>query len=152
MAIKSRNGGYRQQLSRRIFIKASLVSVAASAAGVAQIRTAAESAAGVAPTYSEFSPGDVRRYGAILDGKTDDSAALAKWAKVGGNLIFPVALTARITTAIRLVGNTTITAIAGATIETATADISFLVATGQSRISSVRLRRQESASLASVVA
>jgi hypothetical protein len=111
--------------------------VAAARADNAQNQTAAESMAGVVPKHPEFAPGDVRRYGAILDGKTDDQSALADWARVGGELRFPVAQTARISAAIRLVSNTTITAVAGATIETASADISFLVAT---RASGIRIR------------
>jgi parallel beta-helix repeat protein len=125
------------RFSRRLFLIAGIAGVAASAAGVAQSQTAAESAAGVMPKDPGFPPGDVRRYGAMLDGKTDDGEALANWAKVGGDLSFPIARTARITAAIRLVSNTTITAVAGAAIETATADISFLAATGQS---SIRIR------------
>lgn len=39
-------------------------------------RTAAERAASVVPTNYQFSPGDVRRYGAVLDGTTDDTTAL----------------------------------------------------------------------------
>jgi hypothetical protein len=121
-------------LSRRRFLLAGIAGVAASAVGVGQSQTAAESAARVVPKDPRFPPGDVRRYGAILDGETDDGEALANWAKVGGDLVFPIARTARITAAIRLIGNTTITAVAGAAIETSTADISFLTATGQSGI------------------
>jgi hypothetical protein len=121
-------------LSRRRFLLAGIAGVAASAVGVGQSQTVAESAAGVVPKDPRFPPGDVRRYGAILDGETDDVEALANWAKVGGDLVFPIARTARITAAIRLVSNTTITGVAGAAIETSTADISFLKATGQSGI------------------
>lgn len=45
-------------------------------------RTAAEATAGVTPTYYYYPPGDVRRYGAVLDGVTDDTAALQRWASV----------------------------------------------------------------------
>jgi len=45
-------------------------------------RTAAEVTAGVTPTYYYYPPGDVRRYGAVLDGVTDDTAALQRWASV----------------------------------------------------------------------
>jgi parallel beta-helix repeat protein len=121
-------------IGRRLFLLAGIAGVAASAVGVGQSQTVAESAAGVVPKDPRFPPGDVRRYGAILDGETDDGEALANWAKVGGDLVFPIARTARITTAIRLTSHTTITAVAGATIATSTADISFLTATGQSGI------------------
>jgi hypothetical protein len=39
-------------------------------------RTAAEIAASVTPTAYEYPPGDVRRYGAVGDGVTNDSAAI----------------------------------------------------------------------------
>lgn len=39
-------------------------------------QTAAENTAGVTPTAFKYEPGDVRRYGAALDGTTDDTAAL----------------------------------------------------------------------------
>jgi hypothetical protein len=39
------------------------------------VQTAAEIAAGVLPTDFYYAPGDIRRYGALLDGVTDDSAA-----------------------------------------------------------------------------
>jgi len=39
-------------------------------------RTAAEISAGVMPTNYGYQPGDVRRYGAVGDGVTDDSSAL----------------------------------------------------------------------------
>ena len=40
-------------------------------------RTAAEIAAGVTPTNYGYPPGDVRRYGAVLDGTTDDTTSLS---------------------------------------------------------------------------
>lgn len=39
-------------------------------------RTAEEVTAGVTPTYYYYEPGDVRRYGAVGDGVTNDSAAI----------------------------------------------------------------------------
>lgn len=39
-------------------------------------RTAAETTAGVTPTNYKFEPGDLRRYGAVIDGVTDDTTAL----------------------------------------------------------------------------
>lgn len=47
-------------------------------------RTAAEIAAGVTPTDTSYPAGDVRRYGAVGDGVTDDTAACQSWASVGG--------------------------------------------------------------------
>jgi hypothetical protein len=38
--------------------------------------TAAETAAGVTPIDIGYQPGDVRRYGAVGDGSTDDTAAI----------------------------------------------------------------------------
>lgn len=60
---------------------ASLVAIpeALSATNVGAVlwpRTALEIAAGVTPTYYYYEPGDVRRYGALVDGITDDSTAL----------------------------------------------------------------------------
>src|SRR5438132_3087024 len=52
-------------------------------------RTAAETTALVVPTDLSFLPGDVRRYGALVDGVTDDSAAVnnaVAVAQVAGNL------------------------------------------------------------------
>lgn len=47
-------------------------------------RTAAENAAGVTPVNYAYVPGDVRRYGAIGNGVTDDSTAFANAALVSG--------------------------------------------------------------------
>jgi parallel beta-helix repeat protein len=134
VAVGSARSTWPPRLSRRHFLLAGFAVAAASAAGAGESQTAAESAAGVVPKDPRYPPGDVRRYGAILDGETDDAEALSNWAKVGGDLVFPIARTARITSAIRLMSNTTITGVAGATIETSTSDISFLTATGQSGI------------------
>ncbi len=41
-----------------------------------RVQTSAEKAAGITPTNYAYPPGDVRRYGAALDGVTDDTAAL----------------------------------------------------------------------------
>lgn len=52
-------------------------------------RTAAEISAGVTPTYYVYVPGDVRRYGAVGDGTTNDRAALNTANSVGISLTFP---------------------------------------------------------------
>jgi len=56
-------------------------------------QTAAEAAAGVTPTNYEYEPGDVRRYGAIGDGVTDDIAAFREAYSVlngnGGEIYVP---------------------------------------------------------------
>src|SRR5262249_25575017 len=57
-------------------------------------RSAREIAVGVTPSNYGYPQGDVRRYGAVLDGVTDDTAALQRWASIAGNLVFPVAQTA----------------------------------------------------------
>lgn len=47
-------------------------------------RTAAEISAGITPTNYAYPPGDIRRYGAKLDGVTDDSAAVQAAINSGG--------------------------------------------------------------------
>ena len=42
-------------------------------------QTSAESAAGVTPTYYKYPPYDLMRYGAVLDGATNDGAAIRNW-------------------------------------------------------------------------
>lgn len=67
-------------------------------------RTAAEIAASVTPTNYHYAPGDVRRYGAALDGTTDDTTAVQRahdqGDQAGGARPFLPAGTALITTAI----------------------------------------------------
>ncbi len=53
------------------------------------VQTAAESTAGVTPTNVEYPPGDVRRYGAALDGTTDDSSALQDAGDTGYLVYIP---------------------------------------------------------------
>jgi len=55
-------------------------------------QSAQEIAAGVTPTSLQYPVGDPRRYGAVMDGVTDDSAAFAKCALVftqGVNVVIP---------------------------------------------------------------
>lgn len=49
-------------------------------------QTDAEGSAGVVPTNYEYPPGDVRRYGAVGDGLTDDSVALNAALSCGGRI------------------------------------------------------------------
>jgi Right handed beta helix region len=93
----------------------------------------AEINAGVTPTNYYYIWGDARRYGAVLDGATDDTVALQNWAKVGGGLTIP-AQTALISAPIVLSSNTSITAPKGATITTATGGISLFSATDKTDI------------------
>lgn len=57
-------------------------------------RTAAEIAAGVTPTNYAYPPGDVRRYGALFNGSTDDTAAINAALSVGGVVRFVPSATA----------------------------------------------------------
>lgn len=97
-------------------------------------RNSAEIAAGVTPINYGYLPGDIRRYGATLNGVTDDTVAVQRWLNVGGALTFPVALTALITSACTIPSNTNITAAKGATISTAVGGFSLFTATGKSSI------------------
>ena len=96
-------------------------------------RSAAEIAAGVTPSAYQYIWGDVRRYGAVLDGLTDDTTALQNWAKVGGDLSFPVAQTALISALIPLVSNSTLTFVKGGTISSTT-NIILLSLTGLTNV------------------
>lgn len=98
------------------------------------IRSAAEIAASVTPTSYLYPVGDPRRYGAVLDGVIDDTAALTTWASIGGALTFPGGLTALISAAIVLGSNTMVSGGKGSVIQTATHDISMFAATSQSNI------------------
>lgn len=55
-------------------------------------RTQAEIDAGVTPVNYAYPPGDVRRYGAVCDGVTDDSVAVQKAFDVGGKVSLPLGL------------------------------------------------------------
>jgi parallel beta-helix repeat protein len=49
----------------------------------------AEIAAGVAPANTAYPPGDIRRYGAVGDGVTDDTAAINTALSVNQNIVIP---------------------------------------------------------------
>lgn len=98
-----------------------------------QMITVEEFLAGVTPSNYTFQPGDIRRY-AVLDGVTDDTAAIRDWASLGGNLTWPVVATGLITGEITLVSNSTLTFAKGATIKTATQNISIFGADSKTNI------------------
>ncbi len=60
-------------------------------------RTAAEIAAGVTPTNYGYMHGDVRRYGAVCDGATDDTTAINRAMSTGHAPIFQAGTVYRIT-------------------------------------------------------
>jgi hypothetical protein len=57
-------------------------------------RTAAEISAGVTPTTYQYEPGDIRRYGAVGDGTTDNSTAFANALLANDSVFVPDAPTA----------------------------------------------------------
>jgi hypothetical protein len=63
--------------------------VVLSQIGATYNRTAAEITAGVTPTNYGYPPGDVRRFGAVGNGSTDDSSAIQNALNVGGRIILP---------------------------------------------------------------
>jgi hypothetical protein len=52
-------------------------------------QTAAEVHASVTPSHTNYPQGDVRRYGAVLDGSTSDATALQAALNVGGTVYIP---------------------------------------------------------------
>lgn len=68
----------------------------------------AETNAGVTPTDYSYPPGDVRRYGAVGDGTTDDTTALQAWISVGGHLVVPQELTCILADGLLVNSNTVI--------------------------------------------
>lgn len=87
------------------------------------------------PSYANYDRGDVRHYGAVLDGVADDTKAIQAWVQSGGELSFPVAGTARITDSVQLHDDTHITGTHGAVIHLDAIDRSCFVASGRSGIS-----------------
>jgi parallel beta-helix repeat protein len=97
-------------------------------------QSAAELAAGVSPVNLSYAVGDIRRYGAALDGVTNDTTAVQNWLKVGGNLTFPVAQTALISAPVALVSNTTIQAANGATLKIAVNNVNMMTGTNLANV------------------
>lgn len=71
-------------------------------------RTAAEIAAAITPTAYKFAPGDVRRYGAVANGSTNDSAAIQAAINVqasGGTDVILAPGTSALSTGLTFGGN-----------------------------------------------
>ncbi len=98
--------------------------------------TTQEAAAGItsADINTAWEPGDVRRFKPALDGATDDTTPLQKWASVLGTHTFPIVATALISAAIPLVSDSTFDFVEGATIATATTDINLFSLTSLSNV------------------
>ncbi len=102
----------RRDISRVLLASATGAAATAVAPSAAQAQTctspcypqtAVELAAGITPTNTSYLPGDIRRYGALVDGSTDDAAANQKALKLsatypmtvpGGTSIVGTTLTA----------------------------------------------------------
>lgn len=97
-------------------------------------QTDAEIAVGVVPVKTWYQEGEIRRYGAFLDGIIDDTVAVQNWAKVAGMLSWPVAKNAKISGEITISSNTSITAAMGATITQSAADLSTFRSTTTSNV------------------
>lgn len=95
---------------------------AASVGAVLYPRSVPEIAASVVPIDLGFIWGDPRRFGAVLDGITDDTAALLQWALVSGEHTFPGGYTALISSTIFPASNSTYEFSKGGVITTAVHD------------------------------
>ena len=79
-------------------------------------QTPAEAAVGVIPVDGSYLPGDVRRYGAVLDNATDCVAALVTACKVGGMVTAPGNM-ALASASLALLPNNAIALLSGTTIQ-----------------------------------
>ncbi len=79
-------------------------------------QTPTEAIKGIVPTNTTYPQGYVRRYGGVLDGGTDDCAAMVQAAAVGGKIVIdgPMAMASA---SLALLPNTAIELISGTTIE-----------------------------------
>ena len=106
-------------------------------------QSAAEVAVNVIPANFAFPVGDIRRYGAALDGASDDTTAVQAWASVGGSLTFPVAQTTLVSSFISFPSNTTVTCAKGATIRTNGIDFSVVALNNVSNVTINGLKVQQ---------
>lgn len=95
--------------------------------------TAAEITAGANPVNLTIPVGDLRRYGAVLDGTTDDTVAVTNWAKLSGELVFPTWATARVTTTIPFQSNTYVRGGYGSVLKLDAVDVSLVSFAGKNR-------------------
>jgi parallel beta-helix repeat protein len=109
-------------------------SATAIISGLLNPQTAAEIGAGVTPVNLLYPQGNPRRYGALIDGISDDTTALLQWALVPGSHTFPGASISVISRPITLVSNSKYEFGEGGTITTATQDISMFSASSANNI------------------
>lgn len=112
-----------------------------------------EVTAGITSTDVNFSYawGDVRRFKAALDGVTNDTTALQKWASVKGVHSFPAGVSI-ITATIGLVSDSTYYFSKGSLIQSPTQDISIIAASNATNIQifGIRVKQTSFGNLASV--
>ena len=108
-------------------------------------KTAAETSAGVTPTNYAYEPGDIRRYGAVGDGSTDDSAAVsAAWST--GHPVYHPGGTCRLASAVTgAINNITVYGERGAEFLT-DGNIGFSVSGDNPRFTGIRFRSAQAAS------
>lgn len=83
-----------------------LLDSAASIGAVLWARTAAEISASVTPSSYAYEPGDVRRYGAVGNGSTDDSTALQNALTCNRDVTIPHSFNCKITTGLTFPAST----------------------------------------------
>jgi hypothetical protein len=122
--------------------------------GVGFVRTDAEVSAGIIPVDYAYAPGDVRRYGAVLDGTTSDDGAFVSansQADAGGSPIFIPRSANGMATDVQLVVDADVDLVferGACIVYTGSADISILVigdydvVTTQRRYTGIRVVRQ----------
>jgi hypothetical protein len=88
---KSTNLGFdvNGNVALNLALASGTISTATLAPFLGLSQTVAEALAGVTPVNLAYAPGDVRRYGAIGDGVTNDAAALTTAYSVGGTIFHP---------------------------------------------------------------